>query len=526
MQIWTVHSTKQVFGNARPERDSSGEIDIHTARNAYAAMQVVVRDIAPIHITGIKLTATGGKKSIRGIKNRIFRTDFTTYNDRTSYPDRLIQLKFGKIDLKLKAHSAQSFLIDFFVPEKAAAGVKEYTLVLMLEGGQEAKAVIRLYVHKVSVMPANRSLFGHEYFFNLQLLPNKAAGKLFTEEWWKSLGHYADVMRELRNNTICVPALHLLTAAGSRKLEDGSYRFVWDYFDRYVKLFIDRGAARDFTLSALMQSVYGEYLSAIGEDGKGERLDTFSAEAEKFIRALYTAIEAHLKEMGWDNIFRSHIEDEPHTTEGWLWADKIIAEAAPSITTGEPLDMIESARVICEKARWAVPRINVHDEDPEVFKKMVARGGELWLYSCCFPEEAWWLNKFVDLPFIRSRLMEWACAGVGAKGFLHWGFNYWGNGDSLYGFNADARFKGDGAIVYPNLRRKKLDLSMRFINTRDGLQDADLFMRLLGSDNAELREKALALLRDTTGEDFTTFSDDSKAFEKQLEKLLELGDKL
>ena len=67
---------------------------------------------------------------------------------------------------------------------------------------------------------------------------------------------------------------------------------------------------------------------------------------------------------------------------------------------------------------------------------------------------------------------------------------------------------------------------MRFVNTRDGLQDADLFMRLLASDNAELRSAALELLRDTTGEDFTTFSDDSKAFEKQLEKLLELGDRL
>jgi hypothetical protein len=524
MQIWLERSTEQIFGNARPGKDSPDILDIHAARNSYASVQIVVRNLEPFTVEKINVRRIGARAMRRGSKVRIFRQEYTTYNDRTSYPDKLTELRGGKTKTAVKPHCAQVFRVDFYVPDEAKPGFYQYAATVVTDKG-DFTVEISLIVHRATVNPPAESAFGHEYFFNTQLLPKEAGVKMFTEEWWELLGHYADVMRELRNNTICVSA-SLLSAAGSCKLPDGTYRFVWDYFDRYVNLFIDRGAARGFTMSAIMQSVEGKAVYAIGENGKGVSYDTFSPEAEEYIRALYTALEAHLKEKGWDKIFRSHIEDEPHTTEGWLWADKIISEAAPSIVTGEPLDMIESARVICETAKWAVPRINVHDEDQSVFKKMIGRGGELWLYSCCFPEEAWWLNKFVDLPVIRSRLMEWACIDVGAKGFLHWGFNYWGDGNSLYGFNADARFKGDGAIVYPNVRRKKLDLSARFMNTRDGLQDADLFMQIFASDNEELKADALSLLKRTTGGNFTTFSDNSALFEHSYGTLLHIADGL
>lgn len=525
MFIWLERSTKQIFGNARPGKDSSGVICVHAARNSYAAAQIVVRNLEPFTVEKIEVRRNGGKAMRAGSKVRIFRQEYTVYNDRTAYPDKLTELRGGRTKTAIKAHCAQVFRVDIFVPENAKPGQYGYVAAVKTDRG-DAEVKIDLIVHKAAVNAPSESAFGHEYFFNIQLLPKKAGVKLYTEEWWKTLGHYADVMRELRNNTICIQAGPLLTGAGSRRLSDGTYVFKWDYFDRFVNLFIDRGAARDFTLNALMQSVEGKEVYAIGEDGKGVSYDTFSPEAEDYIRTLYAAIQAHLKEKGWDKIFRSHIEDEPHTTEGWLWANKLISEAAPSIVTGEPLDMIESARVICETAKWAVPRINVHDEDQEVFKKLIGRGGELWLYSCCFPEEAWWLNKFVDLPVIRSRLMEWACVDVGAKGFLHWGFNYWGDGDSLYGFNADARFKGDGAIVYPNVRKKALDLSARFMNTRDGLQDADLFMQILASDNEVLKAEALSLLKETNGGNFTSFSDDGEVFECAYERLLEIADKL
>ncbi|MBO7406082.1 MAG: hypothetical protein J6V14_00510, partial [Clostridia bacterium] len=99
-------------------------------------------------------------------------------------------------------------------------------------------------------------------------------------------------------------------------------------------------------------------------------------------------------------------------------------------------------------------------------------------------------------------------------------------GHSLYGYNADARFKGDGAIVYPNVRAKKLDIGARFINTRDGLQDADLFMPLLGSGRPELIAAARKIAGSATHGSFINFSDDDEVFAKKQRALLALADKM
>ncbi|MBQ3866934.1 MAG: DUF4091 domain-containing protein [Clostridia bacterium] len=531
MFIWTEYSTKQVFGNARPARDSKNAITVDVARGAYCAAQVIVRDIVPIELERIDVKRAGaeegaGRRKERGgeIAVRLFRQEYTVYNDRTAYPDRLSAVKAGKVRMKLTPHCAHGFWVDFYVPEKTAPGSYEYVLTLSGPAGA-AEAKITVKVHKAAVLPSALSPFGHEYFFNLNLLPG-AKLKRFTEGWWQMLGHYADVFRELRNNFIWVHLNDLLIAGGSKATENGGLDLRWEIFDRYVELFIDRGAASGFTILSPVQSVEGKYISAIGADGNSRCIDTPSEEAANYIRELYTQIRAHLKEKGWLNIFRTHIEDEPHTTGVWLWAHAIISEVCPELIIGEPLDMIESARGTADKAAWMVPRVNVFEDDPQLFRKYVDRGGELWLYSCCFPEEAWYLNKFVDLPFIRSRLMEWACIDVGAKGFLHWGFNFWGDGHSLYGFNADARFKGDGAIVYPNLRAKKLDIGARFVNTRDGLQDADLFMQLLGSGRPELAAAARKIANSATHGSFKNFSDDDEAFAKKQRALLALADKM
>ncbi|MBO7406324.1 MAG: DUF4091 domain-containing protein [Clostridia bacterium] len=531
MFIWTEYSTKQVFGNARPQRDSKNAITVDAPRGAYCAAQVIVRDIVPIELERIEVkccTAVEAGKRRKGsggdIKVRLFRQEYTVYNDRTAYPDRLSAVKAGKVKMKLTPHCAHGFWVDFYVPAEAAPGVYEYVLTLSGPFGS-AEAKLTLKVHKATVLPAAESRFSHEYFYNLHLLPG-AKIKRFTEEWWQLLGHYADVFRELRNNCIWVHINDLLLNGGSTAREDGKLDLRWETFDRYVQLFIDRGAASGFTVLSTIQSVEGKYISAIGPDGKTHTLDTPSEAAAAYIRELYTQLRAHLKEKGWLGIFRTHLEDEPHTTDVWLWAHAIVSEVCPEIVIGEPLDMIESARGTADKAAWMVPRVNVFQDDPELFRRFVDRGGELWLYSCCFPEEAWYLNKFVDLPFIRSRLMEWACIDVGAKGFLHWGFNFWGDGHSLYGYNADARFKGDGAIVYPNVRARKLDIGARFINTRDGLQDADLFMQLLGSGRPELIAAARKIAGSATHGSFINFSDDDEAFAKKQRALLALADKI
>jgi hypothetical protein len=47
-----------------------------------------------------------------------------------------------------------------------------------------------------------------------------------------------------------------------------------------------------------------------------------------------------------------------------------------------------------------------------------------WVYYCCEPTGPW-LNRFQDTPLPKIRMAGWLFYRLGAKGFLHWGFNYW-----------------------------------------------------------------------------------------------------
>lgn len=76
MQIWNEPSTKSVFMNARPGFGASASSVVDTPRNAYAAVQVVVRFLENVTVTGISAapdTAESGRK----IKLRIFRQEYT-----------------------------------------------------------------------------------------------------------------------------------------------------------------------------------------------------------------------------------------------------------------------------------------------------------------------------------------------------------------------------------------------------------------------------------------------------------------
>jgi hypothetical protein len=47
-----------------------------------------------------------------------------------------------------------------------------------------------------------------------------------------------------------------------------------------------------------------------------------------------------------------------------------------------------------------------------------------WVYYCCAPQGPW-LNRFMDTPLAKVRMSGMLFYRLGAKGFLHWGFNYW-----------------------------------------------------------------------------------------------------
>jgi hypothetical protein len=54
----------------------------------------------------------------------------------------------------------------------------------------------------------------------------------------------------------------------------------------------------------------------------------------------------------------------------------------------------------------------------------VRAGFPAWAYFCCEPRGRY-LNRLIDTPLVKIRMSGWLFYHNQARGFLHWGYNYW-----------------------------------------------------------------------------------------------------
>jgi hypothetical protein len=60
----------------------------------------------------------------------------------------------------------------------------------------------------------------------------------------------------------------------------------------------------------------------------------------------------------------------------------------------------------------------------ETAPEFVKAGYPAWCYFCCGPRGAY-LNRLMDTPLIKIGMSGMLFYRLRAKGFLHWGYNYW-----------------------------------------------------------------------------------------------------
>ena len=169
---------------------------------------------------------------------------------------------------------------------------------------------------------------------------------------------------------------------------------------------------------------------------------------------------------------------------------------------------------------WA-PLLNHLDQDSQFYRERQAAGDEVWFYTCERPRGRY-MNRLIDYPLLKTRLLHWANYLTGTSGYLHWGFNpSWGNP-----FERPGDPPGDGHLVYPGAarlrgaaeefdRRHSLD-SLRYEVMRDGIEDYEL-LRLLAAASPETGDAVChEVVRSLT--DYTL---DPEAFNAARRRLLE-----
>lgn len=330
------------------------------------------------------------------------------------------------------------------------------------------------------------------------------------------MASYAETLTEMRNNALNVSVLPFLQDGGSRRISETEWLLNWGRLEEYLRFMISHGELKYICCASMMLPVDGNEIPTLDETGEQVNLQVGTPEAEAWAAAIYGGIYRFFEKNGWISLLRMRLQDEPHHVDAWCWAREQCRRYMPGIICGEPLDTHEVAMGLVGDCDQYIPRIDVYQEGADFYRQRQKAGDEVWVYSCCYPEVPWFLNKFIDQPHVYSRLMSWACYAQGITGFLHWGFSYWSA--PLYGMNKTARFKGDGFIVYPDEEKGRLKKSTRLFATRDGIYEYELLKIAERVFPEEAKALALSLTRD-----FCDFSDSAESVSQAAVRLLELA---
>lgn len=214
-----------------------------------------------------------------------------------------------------------------------------------------------------------------------------------------------------------------------------------------------------------------------GRELVSQRLPYDAPEVREYLSAYFKALEDHLKSKkledgrSWLDIYIQHIADEPVNENIGTWEvlASIAKEVAPDIR------IIEAYRAESYNSNLIDVIVPQLDELSWPSYKRIPENHQCWFYTCMYPRGNY-ANRFVTLPLIKTRLLHWLNFRYGNPGYLHWGFNYWGENGNPFG-DVSAPVNdwpgGDAYIVYPGFH--KVYPSVRLTAMRDGIRDYDLF---------------------------------------------------
>lgn len=422
------------------------------------------------------------------------------------FPDPLLDRPF----VPLRANEAQ----PIFITVRPRPGVRPgtYRLPLRVEWPVgELTRWLEVRVYAVDFPPQTRLWFTN--WFNASHFARYHGVPEWGNEHFRWMRLYARLMREQHQNVLLVP----LSLVQVFQRPDGRFRFDFERFDRFVATFEAEGAAERLELSHLGGRKTGrwedpEFVASpqwATHEQTGEQVEV---PLETFLQG----VRDHLKATGRLSRSMLHIADEPIpvNVESWKTLSERVHQAVPDLPR---VDAIHVPNLEGHLEVW-VPQLNYFAQWLDTYRQRQREGNEIWFYTAWVPQDKW-PNRLIDLPLIKTRILHWMNVRYGATGFLHWGWNHWG--DVMTG---DLQSPGDAFIVYPGPAA-----SLRFEAQRDGIEDAELLWlaaevagRLAGG-NPLTPEKAAALVEPWTGRvvrDFTDFTREPAALEEVRREVL------
>lgn len=438
------------------------------------------------------------------------------------YPDPILEEESIDVDFG----NTQAIWISIPIPADAVPGNYEGKVTISGKSGKRSFSLSKDYSVKVyPVTVGKTSLWVTNWFTidtsKLKLLNGGRKVDPFSEEHLGLIRMLAAKMAEYRQNVALISPLTL----SEYEYADGKWNIDFTNFDKIVNIFIEEkviGKIEGGHIGGREGDWNSQFAVMVPNDTAGlenkfDMLRITEKRAKEFYTSFFTALTAHLKEKGWDKIYMQHIADEPTEQNFNTYID--IAKFVKNIAPGMPLiEACHSKNLGGILDIW-VPQLDFMDRDYEFYNAQNKSGKEAWFYTCLSPKGEY-VNRFIELPLLRTRYMHWLNFKYEIPGYLHWGLNWWNSdpfeeqtGIQYEGGNILPG--GDSWIIYPDNGR--ILSSIRLEAMRDGIVDYELLKMLESKDPGKAREGADRIIFS-----FTRYDNNIEAFRNHRRKLMEL----
>ena len=388
------------------------------------------------------------------------------------------------IDVSEREKPVGSHTIKFFIGEET----KEFTLEVL-----ETKLV------ETDLILTN--------WFHLDGICNYYKVEPFSNDFYERFTWFLEAYVKMGNNMILVPAFTppLDTEVGGERLTTQlvkiskigeEYKFDFSEMKTYLEICASKGI-KYFEHSHLFTQWGGEYCPKIiiGENGIEKNLFGWSIRSDDekyktFLKQYFTALNEFLEIENLKENFYLHLTDEPRPQhiEKYKRLSAFIKDISKGMKTMDALSEKEAAEAV------DMPVVAMYSKDLPLFDE------NKMLYYCVEVDTDCITNRYFHMPLQRTEILGFQLYENQAKGFLHWGYNFYntqlskGQVDPYEDATAGGGFPaGDSFIVYPGER--EVEPSIRYFSIKRAFED----YRLLKTVEAKVGKSMVMNLLEKEG---------------------------
>ncbi len=431
---WLQSSLMRVFPNSPASNKKN--ICIHGAGNERISFQACLRNLTPVQIN-TRISVSGPKDlgiQVRRVGYVLVRHHNTDTNESEldgvgHIPGYVPDPLFPEETATLGPFESHAFWITVSIPPNLQPGIRTLNIQFIDGDTVECTLTANITVYPFTSQPSHN--FPVTHWIYADAICDWYSAEPFDERFWAIAEQYLKNLVEHGNNCLYVPLFTPPTDGVKRPTQllrvttTGPDKYLFDFSDvqRWVQLAKKHGA-KYFEWTHLFSQWGARYGIRIYRNNQDINSLIWPPETEansetyrKFLAQFLPEFHRFLQSNRLVEQSFFHLSDEPgkDDLQNYKEARNILKELAPWMKIADALSDINYGR----EGLTDIPIPSI-----ESARYYADAGIPAWTYFCCGPRGNY-LNRLMDTSLAKIRMSGWLFYHLGAKGFLHWGYNYW-----------------------------------------------------------------------------------------------------